>query len=233
VEEINTVARALFEHGAERVLVWDNHGGGGNLPVERLDPRLTPVQARGDTRRGDFAKGEGLVGVIFLGYHAKEGTPNGVLAHTFNSVAIQYAKLNGEPIGELYADSRIFAAMGIKPMLHAGDDVSVREMNLVAPEAVTVITKYGRGRNAAELIDTPTVLARLYDGVQEALGRLGEPIGCPFPVGAELQVRYTRAETAAAFLEKARADGIEVRYGEDTHILHAILRRPTDIPFLL
>ena len=29
--EINAVARALFDSGATKVAVWDNHGGGNNI----------------------------------------------------------------------------------------------------------------------------------------------------------------------------------------------------------
>ena len=82
VYEINAVARALFDKGAERVYVWDNHAGGGNVDTSLLDERITPVSHKGYPYRGDFASELSLSGVIFLGYHAKEGTPNGVLAHT-------------------------------------------------------------------------------------------------------------------------------------------------------
>ena len=97
-----------------------------------------------DISRGDFAKAYNVDGVVFLGYHAKEGAPNGVLSHTYNSKELQYVKLNGMSIGELYVDSRIFADMGIKSIFHAGDDVSVAEMNSICPHTVTVIIRQGK-----------------------------------------------------------------------------------------
>ena len=36
--EINTAAKALFDSGAEKVIVWDNHGGGGNVDFSSLIP---------------------------------------------------------------------------------------------------------------------------------------------------------------------------------------------------
>ena len=48
VLEVNAVARALFDTGAELVALWDNHGGGGNLDYSLLDERIElvfPVRA--------------------------------------------------------------------------------------------------------------------------------------------------------------------------------------------
>lgn len=231
--EINAAARALFDNGASKVIVWDNHGGGGNIDFSRLDSRVVCADAKGNPWRGDFAKAHNISGILYLGYHAKEGTPCGVLAHTFNSKMIQYVKLNGESIGELYVDSRIFADIGIKSIFHAGDDVSTKEMLDVCPHAVTVVTKYGKGRNRAELRPRHDVLRDIYEGVSKAVERISEPYFCTFPKEAKLEVRYTRAEVAEEIYERAEMRGIQVTYGEDTHILHFDIERANQIPLLL
>lgn len=231
--EIGAVARALYDNGAEKVILWDNHGGGGNLDLARLDLRLVPADAKGNSLRADFARGDKIDGVVYLGYHAREGRPCGVLAHTYNSKMIQYVKLNGKSIGELYVDSRIFANLGIKSIFHAGDDVSVAEMKEYCPHALTVITKYGKGRNSADLRDREDVLREIYEGVSEAVRRLYEPYECLFPDNPNLEVRYTRAELAAEMYEKAKRLGIPVSYGEDTHILHLDIARANQITLFL
>ena len=232
--EINTVAKALFDNGAEKVFVWDNHGGGKNIDFSKLDERITKADVSCDKFRGDFAKDTNASGVIFLGYHAKEGTPKGVLAHTFSSVSIQYVKLNGVSIGELFVDTRIFSDMGIKPLLHAGDDISILEMNAVCPHALTVTTKYGKGRNEAILRTREEVLDDLYRTACESLSLVGTPYSLDFPTApAELEVRYTRPERACEVKKRAEAMGIPVRYGEDTHILYMTVTRANQIPKLL
>ena len=231
--EINTAAKALFDQGATKVLVWDNHGKNLNIDFSLLDPRVIRADAKKYPVRGDFAKEHQLKGVVFLGYHAKEGAPNGVLAHTYSSKSIQYVKLNGESIGELYIDSRIWAAMGIKSIFHAGCHISVAEMNAVCPEAVTVVTKYGEGRNRAVLRGREEVLNDIYKGVTEAVRRLDEPITCTFPASAQLEVRYTRAERTEEVMRKAQQNGIPAAYGEDTHILRFEVSRPNQITMLL
>lgn len=231
--EIDTAARALFDCGASEVLVWDNHGANKNLDFSKFGQPITRADGRNGARRWDFAKDADIAGVVFLGYHAMEGTPNGVLAHTFSSVAIQYVKLDGEPIGELYADSRACARLGIKPMFHAGDDVCVAEMKAICPWVETAVTKLGGGRNRAELRAREDVLADIYAGVTRAFERLSEPYTCKFPEKAHLEVRYTRAERAERIVEKATEAGIPVSYGEDTHVLHFEITEPNQIPYLL
>lgn len=232
-KEINTAAKALFDSGATKVYLWDNHGGGNNVDVSKLDQKIICVSPKGDRYRYDFVKDKNIKGVVFLGYHAKEGTPMGVLAHTFSSVGIQYVKLNGEAIGELYTDTRICAYHGIKPLFHAGDDISVSEVKAICPFIETVTTKYGKGRNRAELRDQETVLAEIYNGVKKAVSTLNEPYGCDHPKDMHLEVRYTRAEKTEQILERAKLENVSATYGEDTHILHFEIDRVNLIPKFL
>ena len=39
LREANACARALFDGGADEVIVWDNHGSGVNLDYDEVDPR--------------------------------------------------------------------------------------------------------------------------------------------------------------------------------------------------
>ena len=43
VKEINAATKALFDGGATKVCVWDNHGGGGNLDFSKIDPRVEKI----------------------------------------------------------------------------------------------------------------------------------------------------------------------------------------------
>lgn len=233
VLEIETAARALYDSGATEVLVWDNHGANRNIDFSRFHEKVTKVDGKSGKWRWDFAKDMDIKGVVFLGYHAKEGTPNGVLAHTFSSKAIQYVKLNGEAIGELYADSRTCAKLGIKPMFHASDDICVREMKEICPWVETVVTKVGKGRNLAKLREREEVLAEIYRGVCRAVEQLSESYECPFPEKAHLEVRYTRAERADEMVQKATDAAIPVMRGEDTHTLHFELSAPNQIAYLM
>ena len=232
--EINAVARALFESGATKVAVWDNHGGGGNVDFSLVDERCIEITPKGDKHRFDFVKEHNFRAIIFLGYHAKEGTPGGVLAHTFSSVGIQYVRLNGKDIGELFVDAYIAAYHGIVPILIATDDVALCEMQGICPSIGTVTTKYGKRRNEAVLRPREEVLDELYRAALDAASSPLPSYGHEFPRGAHLEVRYTRAERADTVYDKVSAAGeVPVFRGCDTHTLHFTIERANQVQTLL
>ena len=117
VSEVNSAAKALFDIGVEKVGLWDNHGGGNNVDPAMLDDRIILIP--NEAPRMKFADGE-YDCICFFGYHAMEGTLGGVLAHTMNSKAVQYYRLNGRYIGEVDMDAYIAADKGIPSIFFAG-----------------------------------------------------------------------------------------------------------------
>ena len=232
VKEINTVVKALYDGGAKKVSVWDNHGGSGNIDFAEIDPRVEEIDYRKDRRRYDFVKEHHYKAVLFLGYHAKEGTLGAVLAHTFSSVGIQYVKVNGRAVGELDTDTWINAKHGIPTIFAASDDKGIAQVHEISEDIATVITKYGTSRNTAELREETEVLQEMYDKVLAAMKNEGAlPI---LEMPAQVEVRYTRMEHAAEIYDKVLAEGeIPVEYGEDAHILNFTVNQVEDIPYLL
>ena len=232
VREINSAVNALFDNGATKVVVWDNHGSGVNLDFSKIDARVEKADWRAYPYRLDFADAYNFKGIIYLGYHAREGTFGGVLAHTFSSVAVQYVKINGAPVGELEIDTYIAATHGIAPLLVASDDVCVAQFKKTSPDTVGVITKIGKGRNSAEFKDEDAVLSDIYSGVTKSLKSDIRPVGISCPL--QLEVRYTRAEKAAEMYARAmEIDGLTVEYGDDTHTLFFEVRAVSRIPRIL
>lgn len=232
VKEVNVAARALFDNGATKVAVWDNHAGGGNLDFSKVDPRVTEiVGARDNARRMDFVKEHNFAGIIYIGYHSREGTLGGVLAHTFNGLEIQYVKINGREVGELDIDSYIAASYNMPPLFVASDDKGVGQMQALSPETVGVITKFGTGRHSAEFKEAQTVLSEIYDGVAQCT-KTKVPV-CELKTPANTEIRYTRAVIAEDMLLRARAAGIKAEYGNDSHTVIYEINEAKDIPYLL
>lgn len=226
--EVNACAAALCDEGAELVALWDNHGNGNNLDMAKVDERVVRVDFYSDDARMDFADGYDFDRIIFLGYHAKEGTPRAVLAHTFNSSDIQYVRLGGEDIGELAVDTYLAYLHGMTPMLIAADDVAIDEMKGICPDIQAVMTKWGEGRNRATLRKREDVLDEIYEATRRTARAELPPFEREFPQGSVLEVRYTRAERADEVYQKW-ADKIPTEYGEDTHILRFVVNSPREI----
>lgn len=226
--EINTAVSALFDCGATKVVVWDNHGAGRNIDFSKVDPRAEAADWRGYPRRFDFVENHNFAAVLLLGYHAREGTVGGVLAHTYSSKKIQYVKLDGRPIGELETDTYILGEHGIPVIFVASDDHATAQIRETSPSITTVITKYGKGRNEAELKPREVVLDEIDKGIRAALSNGTKPITYDFP--AKLEVRYTRMEDTEKKIRTFSLPNVTVEYGEDAHILNFTVSRANDIP---
>ena len=213
--EVNAVAKALFDTGAELVALWDNHGGGGNLDYSLLDERILLITPDKSKVRQGFAEDYGFDAMYFLGYHAMEGTVGAVLAHTFNSSEIQYFKINGKLVGEIEIDKLYAGENGYAPVFFAGDDKACLEARSVIPGIVTVETKEGISRNKAIIRDNASLLSEIYEKAKLAAKIKTEPEKFAFPFAFE--VRYTRMETAEAALLEAREDGVVCFYQGDAH----------------
>ena len=232
-EEVNTAAKALFDSGAESVYLWDNHGGRDNLFLELVDSRVKKVDPPKEMKtRLNFLREINVSGIVFIGYHSREGSLNGVLSHTYNGIAYQYVKVDGKTVGELEFDSTIAATYGVPALFAASDDVCIGQVKEYDPRVVTVITKIGKGRTLAEYRPAEVVLSEIYEGVLRAAGNVNKPLPVTFP--KELEVRYSRTETAAYFYEmRKEIFGDRLCYGEDAHILKTTANNVDEMRLLL
>ena len=229
IKEINAAVEGLFEAGAETVAVWDNHAGGGNLDFSQIDPRVirvTNTQTASYERLG-FAKDFSFSGILYIGYHSKAGTVNGVLAHTYSSATIQYYKVNGRAVGELDVDSWAAAERGIAPLFCASDDAGVKQALEIEAQMCTVTTKYGTGRNSAEFRPEEDVLKEIKENAGLCVTKSIKPKKLQFP--AIFEVRYTRLEDAVKRLETVLSKNLEAKFGEDGHTIVATLHQFTDL----
>ena len=215
VLEVNVVAKALFDEGAELVALWDNHGGGGNLDYSLLDGRIEVIKPDVSQIRQSFAKSYGFDAMYFIGYHAMEGTVGAVLSHTFNSNAVQYFKINGRLIGEIGVDKFMAGENGYAPVFFSGDDKACAEAKAEIPGIVTYETKKGLSRNSAILKDNGELLPALYEMARLAARVKLKPERLQFPLSFE--VRYTRMEDAEKGIRKGEALGVKCGYACDAH----------------
>ncbi len=230
-EEINVVVKALKECGVDRVVVWDNHGGGNNLDFSKIDPRVVR-ETCGARDRLDFADKYDFGGIAFIGYHAREGTLGAPLAHTYSSVSVQYFEIDGEQVGEIDIDSYLAAEKGVPCVFVASDDKCAEQVVSRFPSCSTVITKFGKGRNAAVFRNTGEVLSEIYAGVKRAVAADIRPVRLKTP--CTFKVRFTRAEKAAEVKEKLFGRfGKTVSYGEDSHILVASIDSAQELRYFL
>ena len=169
--------------------------------------------------------------VVYLGYHSREGSLNGVLAHTYNSKNIQYYKLNGKQVGEFDFDASLAASKGLYSIFYSSDDVAVAQAKDFLPEINTVVTKIGKGRNSAEFIPTETVLNDIYTTLKCAARKTYSLKTFSYPL--DFEVRFSRIEDAVARFEALKNLGKDVSFGEDAHVIRAVAASDDDLQDLV
>ena len=131
--------------GAE-IWVWDAHGC-GSVDFERF-PRGAKLinQARIDPPAFLDASFSAL---FFLGQHAKAGTRDANLAHTYSSRNIEYYKINGIELGEFGCRAALAGSYGVPTAFVSGDDKMMAEARELVPGIYCAEVKVGLGPQVA------------------------------------------------------------------------------------
>lgn len=195
--EADAAARGLFEAGAEQVIVWDNHGGSLNLDYDMLDERCDILLGVGAGCRWAGME-ESFSGVLMVGYHPMDNTPDGVLAHTFTSVGYQWMKINGVEVGEIEVDAACAGLLGVPLIFVASDEKGTAEARRFMPWVETVATKQGLGWNMALSKHPKRAVREIYEGAKRAAERLAEMKPFTFDEPVTITIRHKRLEAAQA-----------------------------------
>jgi D-amino peptidase len=144
-KEVEVVAQTALEAGVSDIIVNDSHGYMTNLTLQHFSPEVSSrIQLlSGKPKKCAMAAGldSACTGAVYIGYHAKAGTANGILNHTFHSKLFD-VRVNGISYGEgginaLYASLEY----GVPVILASGDQAFCQEIKSVIPGVETVQTK--------------------------------------------------------------------------------------------
>jgi len=153
-EEVNAAVRGCRQAGVDEIIVLDCHGAGGSysfrsLIPERLEPGAQYVFGHPWARHvAPFA--DGVDANLFIGAHARAGTPNGVLSHTVSSEAWYNADINGQDVGESGILAAVAGTWDSPGVFVSGDQATVQEVTeLLGPKVIGATVKWGLGRFSA------------------------------------------------------------------------------------
>jgi|SRR5436190_10226963 len=174
-EEINAAIRGARAGGATEIVVMDCHGAGGgwsfnSLIPELIDPACEFVVQEHWTEYTDFLI-SGCEAALFVGMHAKAGTPDGVLSHTVSGEAWHDLRFNGVSVGETGINAALCGTWDCPVLLVTGDHAVCREAReLLGAGLKTVAVKRGLGRYSARQLPPLRARALIEQGARRALG---------------------------------------------------------------
>ncbi len=138
--EVNAAIDGFFEGGATEILVVDGHGPGG-INIELLDSRAEFLRGWGDGP-WPLMLDETFDAAVWVGQHAKSGTPHGHLAHTQSTGYLDLC-INGISIGEFGQLAICASELGIRSIFGSGDRAFAEEAQALVPGIETVVVKRG------------------------------------------------------------------------------------------
>lgn len=146
IADVNACVAAALDAGADEVIVCDTHGGGGNIQIGRMlkDPRVTyhvkPRERQGTLNRWMPGLDESVDGLMLMGHHAKSGTPDAFLPHTWMMAWADF-RINGLSVGEIGIESCYAGHWNVPLILAEGDEATGREVAEQFPEASMAVVK--------------------------------------------------------------------------------------------
>jgi D-amino peptidase len=149
-DDVNAAIRGARAGGATEIVVNDSHGSMRNLRLEDLEGGARLISH--SFKRHGMMEGldETFDAVIFIGYHAKADSAQGLFAHTGSGI-VRDVRVNGQSLGEGGLNTMVAAWYGVPVVLVTGDDAAVAEVGTIATGARRVGVKRAINQRAAEL----------------------------------------------------------------------------------
>ena len=171
--EANAAIEGALAAGATEIVVRDSHGSGLNLLPEMLNRNSKLLR---DWSEGPMSMMEGIDesydAAVYVGYHARAGTANGVLDHTSSGDVIDVS-VNGISMPETGYNALMAGHYGVPVVFVAGDKAVCDQAEELLRNVETVAVKEGIGAAALNL-HPEVAREQIREGVERALRNLDD-----------------------------------------------------------
>ena len=189
-QDVNAAIRGAIEAGADDIIVADGHLNGSNILIEELDARARLNTGAPSPLSMMQGIDESVEGVMFIGYHARNGSPNAILDHTWSSKTVANVWLNDMLTGEFGLNGAVAVHFGVPVIMVSGDQTACAQVVETLGDMETAVVKQATGRYAAECL-TPQVSQELiFMSAARAVTRLTEG-DVPEPFVVDMPARVT------------------------------------------
>ena len=206
--EANAAIEGALAAGATEIIVRDSHGTALNLLPEMLHRSAKLLR---DWSGGPMSMSEGIDAsfdaAIYVGYHARAGTPDGVLDHT-SSGNVTDVSVNGISFPETGYNALLAGYYDVPVVFVAGDKAVCDQALELLGNVETVAVKEGIGAAALNL--HPEVARdQIRAGVEKALNNLAsyKPYKLSAPYTMVLTLKTEQAIHDGAFYPGAKRTG--------------------------
>jgi D-amino peptidase len=168
--EANAAIAGALDAGATEIVVRDAHGSARNILPDLLRPEARLLREWNSPLSMMEGIDKTFDAVVFIGYHARAGTPNAVLKHTM-SLSLFDVILNGVRMPEAAWNAAIAGYFDVPVVFLSGDSAIGRQIQEIIGPIETVAVKEGMGP-AALMIHPAKSQEMIQKGVAAALRNL-------------------------------------------------------------
>ncbi len=197
VSEVNAAIQGALIAGAKEVYVNEAHDGMRNIYPEELHPSAFLIT--GAHKPLSMMQGideTDIQAVVYTGYHAKAGTPGGVLAHTYTGF-VRDLRIGNVSVGEYGLNAAVAGHFGVPVVAISGDDKAVVQARSLLGESLAgVVTKRGLSTTAAVHRHPAKAREAITNAVREGVVRRGEARLYRLEPGTPVEVTVDSAQRA-------------------------------------
>ena len=217
--DVNAAVRGILaaDTNAE-IVISDGHNNANNILIEEIDSH---ARLNSGTN-APFSMVQGISadiqGVIFVGYHARAGTPNAILDHTWSSKAVFNVWLNGVLVGEIGLNAAVCGSFGAPVIMLSGDQSACAEASGLLGSLETVVVKQATGRFSAQCLPVAQAQEAIQAGASRAVQRLKTNTApAPYQVSSPINMRVEfhaseMADVAGHMPGATRLDGRTIEF---------------------
>jgi len=229
--DVNAAIRGVFEAGADEVIVTDGHWDNRNILVEELDPRARLNSGGPSPLSMVQAVDMETSGVMFIGYHARAGTPNAILDHTWSDSRVANLWINGRLTGEIGLNAAVCGHFDVPVVMISGDQSACGEAVELLGAVEVAIVKRATGRLAAECLPPEAAQKKIQEAAARAVSRLRvgqapSPFRVESPITVTIELVHSEMTDRATLLAGARRlEGKRIEFvAEDTPSAYRLFR---------
>lgn len=210
-QDVNAAIVGAFEAGATEVIVADGHSNGTNILIEELDPRARLNSSNSAPHSMMQGIDESFDGVIYVGYHARQGSINAVCDHTWSSTCVTNLWLNDILVGEFGLNGALAGYYGVPVIMVTGDQTACEQTVELLGEMETAVVKQATGRYSAECLPPEVTRKLISEAASRAVlnlkhGKALEPFVVDYPVLVSVEFRSSDMADRALRLPGTQRD---------------------------
>ena len=173
--DINAVVEGAVSEGVTEVTISEGHANMRNVLVEELHPAARVVSGPAQWAQKPLCQVAGLTEEMdlgmFVGFHSRAGTKNGLLAHTWAGAVVHKLSINGQEAGETLINAALLGEAGVPVSLVCGGDDLAREAKADLGDVEVAVVKETLGVQLAACWGPKRTVPLLRDAAARAVRR--------------------------------------------------------------